>query len=104
MIRIGKTDLSTESAAKLAQYQRAIDDEPDYTKRVELADARFKQYNRRENPTFAEVRRTLDEMCSGACRCMYCEDSAADEVEHHRPKNLYPDRVFLWENYLYACG
>jgi hypothetical protein len=35
---------------------------------------------------------------------MYCEDSAADEVEHHRPKNLYPEHVFVWQNYLYACG
>ena len=35
---------------------------------------------------------------------MYCEDSAADEVEHHRPKDLYPEHVFVWENYLYVCG
>ena len=35
---------------------------------------------------------------------MYCEDSVGDEVEHHRPKNLYPDHTFLWDNYLYACG
>jgi hypothetical protein len=35
---------------------------------------------------------------------MYCEDSAADEVEHHRPKNLYPEHTFAWENYLYSCG
>ena len=43
-------------------------------------------------------------MCQGANRCAYCEDSAADEVEHIRPKDLYPDAVFLWENYLLACG
>ena len=35
---------------------------------------------------------------------MYCEDSVADEVEHFRPKDLYPDVVFAWRNYLYACG
>ena len=35
---------------------------------------------------------------------MYCEDSVADEVEHFRPKDLYPDAVFAWRNYLYACG
>jgi uncharacterized protein (TIGR02646 family) len=43
-------------------------------------------------------------MCSGARRCCYCEDSCADEVEHVRPKSLYPEQVFVWENYLYACG
>ena len=43
-------------------------------------------------------------MCSGARRCCYCEDAPADEVEHIRTKDLYPDSVFVWENYLYACG
>jgi len=35
---------------------------------------------------------------------MYCEDSAADEVEHHHPKNFYPEYTFVWPNYLYSCG
>ena len=35
---------------------------------------------------------------------MYCEDSVADEVEHHKPLHFYPDDVFRWENLLYACG
>jgi hypothetical protein len=35
---------------------------------------------------------------------MYCEDAPADEVEHIRPKDLYPEVVFAWENDLYACG
>ncbi len=35
---------------------------------------------------------------------MYCEDAPADEIEHIRPKDLYPEVVFAWENYLYACG
>ena len=30
--------------------------------------------------------------------------SLADEVEHIFPKAVYPDRVFDWENFLYACG
>lgn len=36
---------------------------------------------------FADVRRVLDEMCSGPRRCGYCEDSCADEIEHIRPKD-----------------
>ena len=35
---------------------------------------------------------------------MYCEDSCADEVEHIKPKDLYPESTFLWDNYVYACG
>ncbi len=43
-------------------------------------------------------------MCSGARRCCYCEDSCADEIEHIKPKHLYPELVFTWQNYVYACG
>jgi uncharacterized protein (TIGR02646 family) len=43
-------------------------------------------------------------MCSGVRRCAYCEDSLADEVEHVRPKDLFPQVVFAWTNYVYACG
>jgi uncharacterized protein (TIGR02646 family) len=35
---------------------------------------------------------------------MYCEDSAADQIDHFRPKAFYPNLVFVWLNYLYACG
>jgi hypothetical protein len=43
-------------------------------------------------------------MCVGPVRCAYCEDSLADEVEHVRPKNLFPELAFRWPNYLFACG
>ena len=53
---------------------------------------------------FEAVRDRLATMCSGARRCGYCEDSVGDEVEHIEPKDLYPEKVFVWENYLLACG
>lgn len=53
---------------------------------------------------FDELKATLAEMCSGVKRCMYCEDSEADELEHRRPKSLYPRQTFDWDNLLYACG
>jgi hypothetical protein len=81
-----------------------VDAEPDFGRRVQLAAAKFKQFNGTGSTTFQDVRHTLTLMRAGAKRCMYCEDSAADEVEHHRPKDLYPGHVFAWENYLYACG
>ncbi|MGR1184931.1 hypothetical protein ACUVJH_15595 [Aeromonas veronii] len=53
---------------------------------------------------FKEIRSVLTSMCVGIRRCSYCEDSVADEVEHIKPKDLYPEVVFDWSNYLYACG
>ncbi|WP_223758826.1 hypothetical protein [Myxococcus sp. RHSTA-1-4] len=81
-----------------------MDAQPDYTARVARAKDRFAALNKKGNRTFDSVKATLSMMNSGARRCAYCEDSAADEVEHIRPKTLYPELVFAWTNYLYACG
>jgi hypothetical protein len=92
------------TAAQLAAYQRAVDGIGRYEEQVAEAKAAFSRYNKRTNAAFGEVRQLLTEMCSGAARCSYCEDSYADEVEHVRPKDLYPSEVFAWLNYCYACG
>ncbi len=104
MIKIRDGALSAEAGALLEQYQHEVDQAGDYPARVEAAKSKFRARNNRTNPAFVEVRRQLTGMCSGLGRCMYCEDAPADEVEHHRPKDLYPERVFVWSNYLYACG
>jgi uncharacterized protein (TIGR02646 family) len=104
MIQISELPLKKSALDKLAEYQQRIDQEPDYAKRVELAKKAFSRQNKKTNATFKAVRSLLSEMCSGSRRCMYCEDSCADEVEHIQPKDLYPESVFVWENYLYACG
>ncbi len=104
MIRLPHTLLAAAAVATLRRYQAEIDAVGDYPGRVQAGKDRFKVRNVPTNRTFAAVREALSRMCSGARRCMYCEDSVADEVEHIRPKDLYPEAVFVWENYLYACG
>lgn len=104
MIALPQTNLEPIVAARLALLQQGIDAYESYEVRVQRAAFNFAMQNRIGNFVFDEVKLKLDSMCSGARRCMYCEDSAADEVEHHHPKNLYPERTFLWTNYLYACG
>jgi uncharacterized protein (TIGR02646 family) len=104
MIRIPDRALDGQSVASLAACQAEVDLATSFAARVELAAALFKAANVKKNRLFDEVRRQLDDMCSGARRCMYCEDSAADEVEHFRPKAFYPELAFVWPNYLFACG
>ncbi|MCK6576656.1 MAG: hypothetical protein L6Q98_00985 [Anaerolineae bacterium] len=104
MIQVPAKALPAAAQTELQRYQQEVDAEPDYAARVGLAKDRFSGRNRKDNPVFQEIRGALTEMCSGANRCMYCEDSCADEVEHIKPKNFYPEAVFVWENYLYACG
>ena len=104
MIRLPNTELPEPAAQQLKTWQAEIDAEPDYAVRVALADRQFDNRNRPTNATFRTVRDTLATMCCGAQRCAYCEDAPADEVEHVLPKSLYPEAVFAWSNYTYACG
>lgn len=96
--------LPAAAAAQLVTYQAEIDRLGTFAERVASGKQLFKARNRKGNATFDLVKKVLTEMCSGARRCAYCEDSAADEVEHVHPKHFYPDRVFVWRNYVYSCG
>ncbi|MEO8149854.1 MAG: aminoglycoside phosphotransferase [Bacteroidia bacterium] len=90
--------------SNLKKYQDEIDVLPSFEERSEKAKKSFKSKNINTNATFNNVKQKLTEMCSGARRCAYCEDSVGDEVEHIHPKDLYPGDCFKWENYVYACG
>ena len=104
MLHLPDPGLDAKTARGLRNYQSKIAEEQTYPKRVEAGKDLFSRYNRRENRVFNVVRKRLAAMCSGARRCGYCEDSVGDEVEHIKPKDLYPEYVFVWENYLLACG
>lgn len=105
MIQLSK-DISPSKAIldKIKEYQDEIDNLEPFELRSERAKEIFPKRNRIGNPVFDAVKVKLTEMCSGARRCVYCEDSVADEVEHIHPKDLYPNFCFHWDNYVYACG
>ena len=104
MIHLPDPGLDAEATRDLREYQREVDEAGSYADRVASAKTWFPRRNKRSNPTFKRVRDSLTRMCSGAQRCVYCEDSVGDEVEHIQPKDLYPCLVFVWTNYVYACG
>jgi uncharacterized protein (TIGR02646 family) len=104
MIQLPNTPLPTRADRQLQRWQQGIDALASYPERVQEAKKQFGARNTKQNSTFETVKQTLVTMCSGARRCAYCEDSWADEVEHFRPKDLYPEEVFAWVNYLYSCG
>lgn len=73
----------------------------DYVARVKAVEQHWKNARRSVvNP----VRDTLRSMCGEAEACCYCENSLGVQVEHIRPKTLYPDLTFVWVNLLLACG
>ncbi|MBW4475018.1 MAG: hypothetical protein KME45_32255 [Stenomitos rutilans HA7619-LM2] len=104
MIQLPDLTLPETTQNRLNRWQMIVDGVSTYKGKVSTGKSLFSSYNTTRNTTFKQVRQVLTEMCSGARRCAYCEDSVADEVEHIKPKDLYPESVFVWENYLYACG
>lgn len=96
--------LSKATDDALRSLQALVDAKATHAERVQAAKESFKAQNRAGNATFEEIRRALGDACRGARRCMYCEDSAANEIDHFKPKSFYPELTFAWLNYLYACG
>lgn len=86
----------------LASFQAEVNQAPTYAERVGAAKKQWD--SKRKQALFTTIRELLQAMCPGNARCMFCEDSAATEIEHFRPKSLYPELVFEWANFLYACG
>ena len=35
--------------------------------------------------------------------CAYCEETARGEVDHFRPKSKFPELVYEWSNWVFAC-
>lgn len=101
MIEIPQTPLAQAASTYLANKQAEIDALQDYAQQVDKGKA---LWSSKSGANFETVKSTLTSMCVGSKRCNYCEDSAADEVEHIKPKDLYPENTFSWGNYLYACG
>jgi len=104
MIQLQNMQPTTQTLTDLSQYQEKINILPAFAEKVEKAKTLFSQKNKKGNRVFDDIKKTLNSMCSGARRCMYCEDSVGDEVEHIKPKTLYPEKCFDWNNYFYACG
>lgn len=105
MIALRK-DLSPSQANldKLKEFQDEIDALPTFEEQSSRAKDMFPNKNTKTNKVFQDVKKSLTSMCNSTRRCVYCECSLGDEVEHIYPKDLFPDKCFDWNNYVYACG
>lgn len=104
MILLHPRVLDQRTNGYLSRWTAELTREVDFSARVATAKRRFASRNRKSNKTFQRVKVALREMSNEQWRCVYCEDNFADEVEHIRPKDIYPEQCFQWENYVYACG
>src|SRR5918998_5960335 len=99
MIKLKDVPLPKKANDELKKFQKEIDDivvppnsNPDeidkpatFKARGEMAKKMFSRKNTKRSPVFKEVKLRITEMCNSTRRCVYCEDSLADEVEHIYP-------------------
>ncbi len=106
MKRVVRRPLSEATREHLANRQAQVDAEAGREAQVRKAVSlwKSKKGSQAGKDAFAEVEGTLVEMCNAPRRCMYCEDSAAWDVEHVKPKSSYPQAAFYWDNFLLACS
>ncbi len=57
----------------------------------------------RQTQAMVAVLKTLQKIMGMRERCMYCLDSHGSDIEHFRPKAVYPKRMFRWRNVLLCC-
>ncbi|MEZ4318403.1 MAG: hypothetical protein R3F61_12905 [Myxococcota bacterium] len=102
MLRVsGSATASVRSGLK--RKQDRIDSLATFPERVAAAKKAWKSKSSSKK-LFADVRELLSAQSPGLRRCVYCEDSMADEIEHVHPKDWRPDLVFVFTNYVFACG
>jgi hypothetical protein len=67
------------------------------------AEADKRYGNARKTRWFAPVVKELGRLAGPGERCMFCSGSEASDVEHFRPKAIFPEVAMTWENTLWSC-
>ena len=106
MLKISHSVLTNSAVRVLGELHNKVNRVASYEEKVAVAHDLWmtKRSTKEQRNAFKDIRTALEQMCVGFARCTYCEDSLADEIEHIKPKSLFPDLTFSWNNYCFACG
>lgn len=103
MRRIQRLAIESASEKALAKLQASVDGSANPKTAAETSWKR-KTSTAPRKKAFLDVRAKLKKMSTGLQRCMYCEDSEGTDIDHFRPRSLFPQFTFQWVNYLHACS
>jgi len=105
MIPLTSKTLEIETTQLLADKQSQIDTLPTFSEQSSKAKTLWdgKRGSAASRTAFTEIKEKLVEMSVGVEICNYCENNEATDVEHIFPKDWFPNKTFIWENYLLAC-
>lgn len=101
MLRLNSKSLPANRLRHLALRQGEVDKHPLFEDQVRAASD---LWDNKSSVNFDAIRSVLREMCVSVEICVYCENNEATDIEHIFPKKLYPEKSFMWENYVLACG
>lgn len=99
MRQVRRAELPAKARAYLARCQDRADTK--HAGRTLDIEAEWK--GARQTQSMGAVLRTLQAMMGERERCMYCMDSHGSDIEHFRPKAVYPQHMFRWPNLLLCC-
>ena len=100
MLAIPPINCPPAAIEKLRALQDEVNSHATFEERKATAERLWS--NRTDNRPFEAVKAALLTLCPNGY-CCYCETNEPSPVEHIWPKSLYPERAFLWTNYLFSC-
>lgn len=106
MIKTNPTTIRRGILNHLKKLQGQIDALPTYKAQVKAAKVLW-QNKKKTNPqkaAFNRVEKELQKIAIGSNHyCNYCEANVGTTIEHIYPRGLFPNKTFVWENYLWTC-
>ncbi|WMX15866.1 hypothetical protein [Aureispira sp. CCB-E] len=106
MIKTNPTTIRKGILNHLQKLQKDIDALPDYKTKVKQAKVLWqnKKKTNAQKAAFNRVEKELQKIAIGTNNyCNYCEANIGTTIEHIYPRGLYPNKTFVWENYLWTC-
>jgi uncharacterized protein YdcH (DUF465 family) len=105
MLQLNSKYLTVPTNQHLASVQKSINKKTTFTDKSDAALTSWKKKTDTKDgkTAFNEIKLTLTGMCIGKGICNYCEANEATDIEHVRPKSLFPQHSFIWQNYILAC-
>lgn len=105
MLKIISSTISPTTQGHLNNQQADINKQPSYEEQVNRAAVLWngKESSIPKRNAFAEIKAQLTNNAIGSHYCNYCEHNEHSDIEHFYPKGLYPNKAFLWENYMWSC-
>jgi uncharacterized protein (TIGR02646 family) len=94
-----RPSLEATTVRRLAKETTAITNAAD-----SKSEAKRRYENARKARWFKSIIHALRIMSGPGERCMFCSGSESSQIEHFRPKAVFPELAMTWQNFLWACG